>query len=80
MVLMASLPFDKFYSHLILISYGIHTLIHFSKKNIKPIFNLRMLALQSVFIVTLLAAIYSTDTKGALDEIGRRAVILVIPI
>jgi len=80
MLLMASLPFDKFYSHLILISYGIHTLIHLSKKNIKPVFNLRMLALQSVFIITLLAAIYSTDMKGALDEIGRRAAILVIPI
>lgn len=80
MLLMASLPFDKFYSHLILISYGVHTLIHFNKKNIKALFNLRMLALQSVFIVTLLAAIYTTDTKGALDEIGRRAVIFVIPI
>ena len=80
MLLMASLPFDKFYSHLILISYGLHTLIQLSKKNIKPFFNLRMLALQSVFIITVLAAFYTSDTKGAFDEIGRRAVILVIPI
>lgn len=80
MLLMASLPFDKFYSHLILISYGIHTLIHLSKKNIKPVFNLRMLALQSAFIITLFATVYTTNTKGAFDEIGRRAVILVIPI
>jgi len=80
MLLIASLPFDMFYSHLILISYGIHTIIHLSKSHIKPIFNLRMLALQSVFIITVLAATYTTDPKGALGEIGRRAVILVIPL
>lgn len=80
MLLMASLPFDMFYSHVILISYGVHTLIHLHKNNIKPFLNLRMLALQSVFIITVLAAIYSTDVKGALNEVGRRAVILVIPI
>ena len=80
MLLMASLPFDMFYSHVILISYGVHTLIHLHKNNIKPLINLRMLALQSVFIITVLAAIYSTDPKGAFNEIGRRAVILVIPI
>ena len=29
--LLASLPFDRFYSHIILISFAAHTLIHLKK-------------------------------------------------
>ncbi|MDB4918245.1 O-antigen ligase family protein [Mucilaginibacter sp.] len=79
MLLMASLPFDMFYSHLILISFALHTLIHLDKKNIKPVFTLRTLALQSVFFVTLLCIIYTTNTNQAFTEIGRRSIILIIP-
>lgn len=79
-LLLASLPFDRFYSHLILISYAIHTIIHLNKKSIKPVFNLRMLALQSVFIITVLCAIYSPNKAEAGTEIGRRAAILIVPL
>lgn len=78
-LLLASLPFDMFYSHLILISYALHTFIHLSWKSVKPIFNLRMLALQAVFIVTALCAIYSSNKTEAGTEIGRRAVIVIVP-
>jgi O-antigen ligase len=80
MLLMASLPFDMFYSHLILISFALHTLIHLNKKNIKPVFTLRTLALQSVFFVTLICIIYTTDTNQAFTELGRRSIIFLIPI
>lgn len=80
MLLMASLPFDMFYSHLILISFALHTLIHLNKKNIKPVFTLRTLALQSVFFVTLVCIIYTTDTNQAFTELGRRSIIFLIPI
>jgi len=78
-LLLASLPFDMFYNHLILISYALHTFIHLRTKSIKPIFNLRMLALQLVFIVTILCTIYSTNKTEAGTEIGRRAAILIVP-
>ena len=78
-LLLASLPFYMFYSHLILISYALHTLIHLTRKSIKPIFNLRMLALQAIFIVTVLCAIYSANKTEAGTEIGRRVMILIIP-
>lgn len=80
MLLMASLPFDMFYSHLILISFALHTLIHLNKKNIKPVFTLRTLALQSVFFVTLICIIYTTNTDQAFTELGRRSIIFLIPI
>jgi len=79
-LLMASLPFDMFYSHLITVSFGLHTLIHLSKKNIQPIFTWRMLALLSVFFVSLLSALYTANAKGAGDEIGRRATVVIFPL
>ena len=78
-LLLASLPFDMFYSHIILISYALHTFVHLSRKSIKPIFDLRMLALQAAFIVTVLCTIYSANKAEAGTEIGRRATILIIP-
>jgi O-antigen ligase len=80
MLLMASLPFDRFYSHLILVSFAIHTLIHLKKNAIKPVFKLRTFALQSAFFVTLLSTIYTINTAGAFDEWGKRITILLFPV
>jgi O-antigen ligase len=80
MLLMASLPFDRFYSHLILISYGIHTLIQLKRGTIKPVFKLRTLVLQSVFLVTVLSTIYSTNTHEAFTEWGKHVTIFLIPL
>jgi O-antigen ligase len=80
MLLMASLPFDRFYSHLILISYAIHTLIHLNKNTIKPAFGLRTIALQSVFYVTILSSIYTINHPEAFNEWGKQATIFLIPL
>src|SRR5271167_4376328 len=77
MLLMASLPFDRFYSHLILGSYALHTLIHLKKDDIKAVLKWRTLALQSVFFITVLATIYSTNKQQGLDEWGKQIVILL---
>src|SRR6185437_11542387 len=80
MALLASLPFNMFYSHLILASYTIHTLIHLDRRSIKPLLNWRMLALQSVFIVTVLSTIYAVNKHDAFDEWGKRITVLIFPI
>jgi len=80
MLLMASLPFDRFYSHLILISYAIHTLIHLKRNAIKPVFKLRKVALQSVFFITLLSTIYSINPQEGISEWGKQIVILLFPL
>jgi O-antigen ligase len=79
-LLMASLPFDMFYSHLILISYAIHTLIHLNKNTIKPVFNLRTLALQSVFYVTILSTIYTINRSEAFNEWEKQLTIFLFPL
>ncbi len=80
MLLMASLPFDRFYSHLILISYGIHTLIHLKRGNIKPLFKWRTIALQSVFFITVLSTFYSINPHEGFNDWGKQITILLFPV
>ncbi|MES2376483.1 MAG: O-antigen ligase family protein [Bacteroidota bacterium] len=77
---MASLPFDFFYSHVILASFCVHTLIHLNKKDIKPVFTVNNLLLQSVFFVTLLSTIYTINQPEAFNQWGRHITILLFPI
>ncbi|WP_448701621.1 O-antigen ligase family protein [Mucilaginibacter sp. AW1-3] len=80
LLLLVSLPFDYFFSHVILVSFAIHTLIHLKKSEVKPIITLRTLVLQSVFLVTLIATTYSPYKNQAVNDMGREIVILLIPI
>jgi O-antigen ligase len=77
---MASLPFDFFYSHIILASFCLHTLIQLNKKAIKPIFTVDNLLLQSVFFVTLLSTIYTINRPEAFNQWGKHITILLFPI
>lgn len=77
---LASLPFNLFYSHLILISFCLHTLIQLNRKDIKPVFTLNNLALQSVFFVTMLSTIYSINRPQAFNEWGKDITILLFPV
>jgi O-antigen ligase len=75
-----SLPFDRFYSHLIMVCLFIHTLINLRKSDIKPLFTLQNIMLQSVFFVTLISSFYSIDKTHGYQEIGKQAFILLMPI
>ena len=79
-LLLVSLPFDRFYSHTILISFILHTLIQLKKNHIKPVFTLTNIMLQSVFWITVAGTIYSTNKPEAFVEWGRQVVILLIPL
>ncbi|MDB5010730.1 MAG: hypothetical protein JWQ06_1519, partial [Mucilaginibacter sp.] len=80
LLLMASLPFDRFYSHIILISFALHTLIQYNKRFTKPVFTLPNLALQSVFFITVLSTIYSINKPEAYSEWGKQIPILLFPL
>ncbi len=80
LLFMVSLPFDRFYSHLILGSFAVHTLIQYNKKNVKPIFTLRTAALQSVFWVTVISTIYTINAGQAFAEWGRELPVLLFPL
>ncbi|RKR83535.1 O-antigen ligase [Mucilaginibacter gracilis] len=80
LLLLCSLPFDMFYSHIILISFAIHTLLHIKKANLLKLFTKKVLILQSVFFVSLIFTIHSPDKSEAYNELGRRTLILLIPV
>ena len=80
MLLLLSLPFDLFYSHIILISLAVHTLIHFNKNTIKPVFTWRTVALQAVFFVTLISTIYTINPKQAFVEWELAIPVVVFPL
>lgn len=79
LLLMASLPFALFYSHLILISLIIHMIIRF-KKPVWPLVSVRMLALVSVFLMTVGSTVYAANREAAFTEWGRQMLILLLPL
>ncbi len=80
LLLMISLPFDRFYSHIILVSFCVHTIIQFKTDAAKPIFTARILAVQAVFFISAIATIYTPYQQQAFDEWGRNVVILILPL
>ncbi len=74
------LPFDRFYSEIILISYAAHTIIHLNKKKIKGIFTLQTLILTSAFFVNLIGTVYSPDKKPAFNDMERQLAIFLFPV
>jgi len=80
LLFMASLPFDRFYSHVILISFIVHTLIHVKKESFSSIFKGRNMVLASVFLVTVYSTIYALNPAGAYSEWGVQLTILLFPL
>ena len=79
-LLLLSLPFNLFYSHLFLIGLALHTIIQIHKTTIKPLLTRANFALAAVFFVTLLSIIYTTNKPQAFTELGRQVTILLIPL
>ncbi|MDB5148179.1 MAG: O-antigen ligase family protein [Mucilaginibacter sp.] len=79
-LLLLSLPFNLFYSHLFLIGLALHTIIQIRKTAIKPLLTSANIALAAVFFVTLLSIIYTTNKPRAFTELGRQVTILLIPL
>jgi O-antigen ligase len=72
------LPFDRFYSSIILVSFLVHTLIFINKRNLLHV-NRDTLILQSVFIVSLISVIYSPSVSGSLNVISNQLALLLFP-
>jgi O-antigen ligase len=76
---LCALPFDRFYSTLVLISYLIHTVIY-----LRPV-SLRMpdasvFIFQSVFYVTIFSSIYTISFTDAMKVAGRQLGIFIFPL
>jgi O-antigen ligase len=80
MLLLLSLPFDRFYSHLILASFAIHSLIQFKKGKVKTVFTLRTAVLLSAFLVTVTSTLYTINPAHAFIEWQLDLPILLFPL
>ena len=67
-----ALPFDFFYSEIILICFGLHTLIHTQKERVKNVFSKPVLILISIYLLALLAILYSPDKPEAINLLTRQ--------
>jgi O-antigen ligase len=74
-----ALPFDRFYSTILLISYLIHSLIYFRKNHWKHI-NPNVLILQSVFFVSVASAFYAPSASESLNVITKQLAIFIFPV
>src|SRR5450631_4043413 len=74
-----ALPFDRFYSTILLISYLTHSLIFFRKnkwQNINP----DIFILQSVFFVSIASAVYAPSVTESLNVITKQLAIFIFPV
>lgn len=74
-----TLPFDRFYSSVIFISFLFHTLVFLRKEKLKNI-TARTFILQSVFMATIVAALYGISFTDALNTVSKQLTILLFPL
>ncbi|MEI9943380.1 MAG: hypothetical protein WDN26_04095 [Chitinophagaceae bacterium] len=59
------LPFDRFYSELVLISFLFHTLIHSGRRQWRSVGSWQNLVLSSIFFLTVIGALWASDKNSA---------------
>lgn len=77
---LAVLPFDFFYSEIILISFALHTLLHAKRENLAHIFSKPVLVIISMYLLGLVAMLYSPNMPEAMNVATRQLAILILPV
>src|SRR5687767_5380232 len=77
---LASLPFDRFYSQLVLVSLLLHTLFHSNKQDFTRVFRWQNIILSSVILLNIVGLLYSPDKGQGWKDIQRQLAILLFPI
>ena len=75
-----ALPFDFFYSEIILVGFSIHTLIHLKTKSLKNIFRREVMVLFSIYLINILSITYSSDKQEGINIASRQLSLLLFPI
>ena len=74
------LPFDRFYSELVLISFLLHTVISLRKQQVKNLFRIEVLWLVSVFLVALVCTLYTFNKQEGFKLLSRQLAIVLFPV
>ncbi len=75
-----TLPFDFFYSEIILVCFAVHTCIHCKKIYLNTLFSKELLVLISIYLLNFISIIYSPDQAEGFSIAIRQLVILLIPL
>jgi O-antigen ligase len=75
-----ALPFDRFYSELILISFILHTLIHINKQKLRSILTTQTLLPASVFLTGTIGLLYSQDKAQGITDLQIQSAIILFPL
>ena len=75
-----ALPFDRFYSELIFISFMLHTLIHLKKESLLQLRRKEIWILPSVFFISVICTLYSNNKAEAYSLWMRQLTILLFPL
>lgn len=76
----AALPFDFFYSQLIMISFAIHTIIHCKKERLLLLNSKEVLLPVAIYFVSLLTIFYSIDKAEGINIASRQTAIFFMPV
>lgn len=74
------LPFDFFYSQLVLVSFAVHTLIQLKQNRLYQLLSKATIIPVSLYILGLACICYSPDKTEGLNLAGRQSAILFIPV
>lgn len=77
---LALLPFDRFYSQLVLISFVLHTLIHINRQKIRLVPTRQNLLLTALFLLAVTGLAWSQEKKEGLKDIEHQLAILLFPL
>ena len=75
----ASLPFDRFYSELILISYSLYVLVNMREKRLLFLLTKELLITSSLFLLALAGMCYSPYPEEAKNDIGKQMALILFP-
>jgi O-antigen ligase len=77
---LVALPFDFFYSEIILVSFGIHTLINLKRSYLKNLYTKEVWIPASIYIAGVLSILYSSDKAEGLNIATRQLAIFLFPV
>jgi len=78
--LLVVLPYDFFYSQVILICFGFHCIFHLRKQQLKNIMTKPVLVQVSFYLLAVAGLLYSQDKDEAFSIITRQWAILIMPL
>jgi O-antigen ligase len=73
------LPFDRFYSELVLISLVIHTIIHLKKSRLRSIPAI-ILLFSSIWLLTIFGTLYTRDPQQAFKDWEKQLALILFPL